>query len=101
VVVRVLRRIEPFMHMQSERSGQDDGAKRGHHEGFSSGMVRASGNGHSLECGELLDHTIAIWQPKTERKLTREDAREIMENMIGLFSILDEWDRADKAKGQL
>jgi hypothetical protein len=47
---------------------------------------------------DFLDRTIAIWQSKANRKLTREDAREIVENMAGLFRILDEWDKAEKAK---
>ncbi len=35
--------------------------------------------------------TIATWQAWTERKLTREDGRKIIENVSGFFSILQEW----------
>ena len=52
----------------------------------------------SAECGDLIDQTIAIWQPRTKRKLTREDGREIIENMTGFFRILQEWDRIDRTK---
>jgi hypothetical protein len=31
---------------------------------------------------EFLKETIEFWQPRTTRKLTREDAREIIENML-------------------
>lgn len=50
------------------------------------------------ECGDFIDQTIAIWQPLTKRQLTREDGREIIENMTGFFRILQEWDRVDRAK---
>ena len=52
----------------------------------------------SAECGDFIDQTIAIWQPRTKRQLTREDGREIIENMTGFFRILQEWDRVDRAK---
>ena len=52
----------------------------------------------SVECGDFIDQTIAIWQPRTKRQLTREDGREIIENMTGFFRILQEWDRVDRAK---
>jgi hypothetical protein len=52
----------------------------------------------SVECGDFIDQTIAIWQPRTKRQLTREDGREIIENMTGFFRILQEWDRIDRAK---
>jgi hypothetical protein len=45
----------------------------------------------------LLDETIAIWQARTSRPLTREDAREIIENMTGFFNVVREWDRAERA----
>jgi hypothetical protein len=49
------------------------------------------------EAGDLIDQTIAIWQKRTERKLTREDGREIIENISGFFSILQEWERKERA----
>jgi hypothetical protein len=40
---------------------------------------------------DFLDHTIDVWQPYTDRPLTREDAREIAQNVTGFFRILREW----------
>src|SRR5262249_3911880 len=45
---------------------------------------------HGLEDAkrpDFLDETIAVWQPLSERPLTREDAREITENVVGFFSV--------------
>jgi hypothetical protein len=40
---------------------------------------------------ELTEQTIATWQPRTLHKLSKEDAREITENLTGFFTILAEW----------
>ena len=45
----------------------------------------------------FLDKTIAFWQPRTTRTLTREDARQIIENATGFFRVLAEWDAKAKA----
>jgi len=42
---------------------------------------------------EFLEKTIAVWQPYSSASLSLEDAREVTENMIGLFSLLLEWKR--------
>ena len=47
---------------------------------------------------EVIAQTLAFWQPRTKRRLTSEDAREINQNLTGFFNILLEWDRADRAK---
>jgi hypothetical protein len=44
---------------------------------------------------ELIDRTIALWKPRLRRDLSREDARQIAENVTGFFAILAEWSRAD------
>jgi len=46
--------------------------------------------------GDFIDETLAIWQRRTTRQLTREDGREIIENMTAFFRILGEWDRAER-----
>ena len=46
---------------------------------------------------QLIDHTLRVWQPKTARTLTLEDAREIIENVTGFVQILQEWQTADDA----
>lgn len=50
-------------------------------------------------CGELplrepLRGTIEVWQPRSKKHLTPEDAREIISNASGFFNVLAEWDRA-------
>jgi hypothetical protein len=41
---------------------------------------------------EHLNKTLAAWQPRASRELTREDARQIVENVTGFFKTLLEWD---------
>ncbi len=43
----------------------------------------------------LLDATLAVWQPRVDRELTREDARQIVENVVGFFDVLARWSVAD------
>jgi hypothetical protein len=43
----------------------------------------------------LIDQTIALWQSRFQRDLSREDARQIVENVTGFFNILTEWSRAE------
>jgi hypothetical protein len=45
----------------------------------------------------LIDRTIALWQPRVGRYLSREDARQIAENVAGFFSVLQEWSRAESS----
>jgi len=45
---------------------------------------------------ELTEHTIAVWQQRTPRRLSTEDAREITENLTGFFTILAEWSRKEE-----
>jgi hypothetical protein len=44
----------------------------------------------------LIDRTLTVWQSRLDRDLSRENAREIVENVIGFFSILAEWSRAER-----
>jgi hypothetical protein len=39
----------------------------------------------------LLEETIRFWQPRTSRPLTPEDARQMVENVTGFFTILQSW----------
>jgi hypothetical protein len=45
---------------------------------------------------KLLDRTLEVWQPWTSRKLTREDARQIIENLNDFFHIQLEWEMASQ-----
>lgn len=39
----------------------------------------------------LLDATLTIWQTRARRDLSREDARQIVENVVGFFDVLARW----------
>ena len=43
----------------------------------------------------LIDRTLETWQPRPNCALSREDARQIVENVTGFFSILGEWSQAE------
>ena len=45
---------------------------------------------------DFIDETVAFWQKRARRKLSREDGREIAENMTGFFRILREWERVER-----
>jgi len=47
---------------------------------------------------ELIKKTIKMWQPYSKEPLTREDAREIIQNVTGFFDILARWDREQKER---
>jgi hypothetical protein len=49
------------------------------------------------ESNDLINETVALWQERAGRQLTREDGRQITENMTGFFRVLREWDRAERA----
>lgn len=59
------------------------------------GHVARSCNVSSLS---LLDRTLEIWQPRSPRHLSAEDAREIVENGTGLFRVLNDWLEAEDGK---
>ena len=44
---------------------------------------------------DLIRGARQVWQPRLGRDLSREDARQIVENMTGFFSVLAEWSRAE------
>ena len=41
--------------------------------------------------GDFLDETLQFWRPRVSEDLTREDARQILANSAGFFSVLAEW----------
>jgi hypothetical protein len=43
----------------------------------------------------LIDRTRQVWQPRLGRDLSREDARQIAENVTGFFALLAEWSKAE------
>ena len=49
----------------------------------------------SADNDNLINRTIGLWQSRGRRTLSHEDARQIVENVTGFFSILHEWSRAE------
>ena len=47
---------------------------------------------------EFIKYTLEVWQPRTPRRLTEEDAREIIDNITGFFKVLIEWDEKERGK---
>tara|TARA_B100000378_G_scaffold271529_1_gene262153 strand:+ start:1270 stop:1548 length:279 start_codon:yes stop_codon:yes gene_type:complete len=45
---------------------------------------------------ELVEKARNVFQKRTSRKLTSEDARQILENLTGYFRVLHEWDRKQR-----
>jgi L-fucose isomerase-like protein len=39
----------------------------------------------------LIERTLEVWAPRLGCDLSGEDARQIAENMVGFFKILNEW----------
>jgi hypothetical protein len=43
----------------------------------------------------LIERTQRLWTPRLRRDLSREDARQLVENATGFFAILAEWSHAE------
>jgi hypothetical protein len=43
----------------------------------------------------LLDRTIALWRHRLGREISREEARQVTENVTGFFTVLLEWSRCE------
>lgn len=50
------------------------------------------------DTGQLIERTLEVWQPRAVRQLTREDARQMVENIAGFFHLLLVWDAAARAE---
>jgi hypothetical protein len=57
--------------------------------------VRSSVKPSHAANDNLIDRTRQVWQPRLGRDLSREDVRQIAENVTGFFTILAEWSRAE------
>lgn len=42
----------------------------------------------------LIEETIQFWRPRVSRSLTHEDARQMVENVVGFFTTLQNWSTA-------
>lgn len=47
---------------------------------------------------DLLDEAVAVLQPRARRELTREDAREALYNLSGVFELLLQWKKDKLAR---
>jgi hypothetical protein len=41
---------------------------------------------------DLIDQTIHLWRGRSEGAISREDAREMINNVSGFFEVLADWD---------
>jgi hypothetical protein len=48
---------------------------------------------------DLIDYTRQTWEPLMKREISREEARQIVSNFVGLIKVLDEIDRGQRAAG--
>ena len=46
----------------------------------------------------LIDRTFEVWQPRNAHRLLDEDARAILENVKGFFTLLLEWETNEQQK---
>jgi hypothetical protein len=44
---------------------------------------------------QTINQTLEFWQSRTPIELSRDDARQITENITGFFQVLFEWEAAD------
>ena len=56
-------------------------------------------NAKSYPSADLIQHTIRVWEPRLGRRLTEEDARQILENVVGFFHVLEAWSREQRVIG--
>ncbi len=49
---------------------------------------------------QLITQTRNFWQQRTDEEVTDEDARQMIENVTGFFSLLREWEIADRENAQ-
>lgn len=47
---------------------------------------------------QTVEETLAVFQPRTARRLDEEDARQIRHNLTGFFAVLLEWNEKDAAQ---
>jgi hypothetical protein len=47
---------------------------------------------------DILNHTIAFWNVRSGQEFSQEEAREMVANVSGFFTVLAEWERRAKAE---
>jgi hypothetical protein len=61
----------------------------------------AARNSESEDKRETIAQTLIFWQPRVSKRLNAEDARQMIENIAGLFSQVDVWDRNNSAEADI
>jgi hypothetical protein len=52
------------------------------------------------ESRDYIEATRDFWQARTDRSLSREDAREMAHNLLGFFEVLRDWTLAENRRTQ-
>jgi hypothetical protein len=47
---------------------------------------------------DIINQTIAFWSERSGQEFSHEDAREMVSNVSGFFTVLAEWERRTKAE---
>ena len=63
--------------------------------------MRSSVKNKNAVDDELIDRTLETWQPRVDHPLSRDDARQIIGNVSGFFSLLAEWAKADASNNHV
>ena len=62
------------------------------------GEKSISAAGMQNQTHEIIEQTIAFWRERTGQEYSQEDARQIVANVSGFFTVLAEWERRAKAE---
>jgi len=57
--------------------------------GFAVAKIKPGGNNGRIEKKQFLEWTRRFWQARTQKTLSDEDARQIIENVTGFFKVLN------------
>lgn len=49
---------------------------------------------------DFISETRDFWQKRTAGEVTDEDARQMVENVVGFFDLLIKWENSSKGKSQ-
>ena len=49
---------------------------------------------------ELIEQTVSVFENRTGRVISEEDARQAVENISGFFLVLQEWAEAEDEEGR-
>jgi hypothetical protein len=52
------------------------------------------------EQGRGIEQALVVWQPRTSKTLSAEDAHEMARNVSGFFAVLRRWEAAERNVAQ-